>query len=401
VEAYQIWTNIWDGEQYGWERHYRYIALTDGEILSVAAFGSREKAYYRYVSGILTQIAYDTTIPVRITFVSENSGLSQGLSLIAEAITNMADVYASIGFDPKVYLAEGFQKAISDEVKRLFDVIHHKYCSCPSSSAVNTPVDTMAEHCTPFGLAAYIPAPYETSRGTDCHESLDVISWTDWAKQYYYDKFQDWTHCGTLFVINDGDQITKDQWSQGNYNSLLDIAEFERITATGTPWRYGAPVKGEAAESWVTDAKMHHRIGGINERWFYQTLMRNVIIELRAMAKKKAGQVDGTFYSTDRKVLELFLGEFGTTGLGFNINNIVASVRTLLASSAYIEDLDAQNNVELFIASAGFRGLMLKLHNGITQAIRSGMLDKYGNIVNFSLRNEIVQVSSILEFTYG
>ena len=395
---YWVWDAVW-AHDWAWVAHWQYHTPQDGDVIVVRPYGARTTdSWLRFNSALSSweTITPAVSQPYRILFSAELGALSQQDSLLAEVVTNMDAVYADLGFEPKVYLAEAFQRSVSSEVKRLFDVIHHMYCECPPDSpAVVNPSNPVAAQCTPFGIAQHIPSPYRTSKGADCHESLNEISWSDWAKSYYYERFQDWTRCGQLYPV-----LSKDGWSQGDYNRLLDVSEFTRVTAAG-PWRLGAPSKGEAGEQWVTESRMHHRIGGISERWFYQTLMRNVIIELRSIAKRKAQGVNANFYTTDRQVFELFRQEFGSDGSSFNLNNIKEQVANLLGSSAYIEDVDAQSNVESFIASKSFRGLMLKLHNGITQAIRSGMLDQYGNIVNYSLRNEIVQVSSSLEFRYG
>lgn len=396
------WPAGYTHDAYQWKVIYDFTTPQANDVVNIAPSSGQAMRWWVFTGSAWSSVAYDAHAPIRIIFASDTAGLGSNKSLIAEVVTNMKAVYDGLGFDPKVYLVEAFQTAISKEVKRLFDVVHHKYCSCPPDAVPTPPSssDPVAEACTPFGMRDHIYAPYQTDRG-DCHENTNAITWDDWSKSYYRPRYESFTRCGQLFLMNDGNPISKDQWSNGQYNAGLDITEFERVTALGAPWRLGAPPKDEANEAWVTESTMHHRIGGINERWFYQTLMRNVIVELRAIAKKKSESVASSFYTTDRTILDLFLNEFGSDGSAFSLSAIQGQITSLLASSAYIEDVDAVTNVEKFISSKSFRGLMLKLHNGITQSIRSGMIDTDGNITNFSMRNEIVQIKSALEFRYG
>lgn len=379
---------------------YIFSVPSVGTVVSVAPYGSRGVEYVKWDGSSWIPLLYNQYSPLRVRVNTNAQSLIGNTGLIVEAITNMDDVYDALGFTPNVYLVEAIQTAIGKEVRRLFDVIHHKYCSCVENvgESINQNDEIkkiIIDTCVPFGMREQIPAPYLVPRSSDCHESLKSINWETWGKSKYFDLYQEWVRCGQIFPLS------KDEWSSGLYNTELDINDFERVTALGSVWRLNAPPKEEANERWVIEEVLHHRIGGITERWFYNTLMRNIIIELRLLAKRKSSEVNPEFFTVDREIMRLFLSEFGSDGSNFNLNNIKNRVAELLKSSAFIEDINAVDNVERFIKSKSFRGIMLKLHNGLVKAIRSGMLDKYGNIVNYSIRNEIVQIKCEIQFKYG
>lgn len=94
------------------------------------------------------------------------------------------------------------------------------------------------------------------------------------------------------------------------------------------------------SSDWVVDQKAHYRYGGISERTFYFELMKNIWEELGAPQA-------GGFRNSD-----------------------------------------------------SFKTLMYKLNNTLKLAIRNGMLDGQGNITNYSLRNELVQVIIQTNFKY-
>lgn len=318
-------------------------------------------------------------------------------STMIEIVTNFADVYDELGFQPKYYLIEGFREAIRKEVQRLFDIVLQKECSCPTVT-VSEPVDSTQlvswyGKCVPLSVAKDF-MPRETTDDGPCRQVTERINWYSYYGNEYIrshaSEYEDWTHCRQLSVL------TTDEILSGAGNSGLDIAQFTKVVAAQYPWKDGAPT----TNGWATEIKIHHRIGGITERWFWTVLARNIVIELRRIANYRNKQVQNDFYTTDRDILGLFLGEFGTTGDSFNLSHIQDQVASLLQSQAYIEDLDAISNTEKFISSKSIRGLLKKLHNGMSQSIRNGMLDMYGNIVNYSLPNEIVQVKSRVTIKY-
>jgi len=68
------------------------------------------------------------------------------------------------------------------------------------------------------------------------------------------------------------------------------------------------------------------------------------------------------------------------------------------ADTSVTVDADASINIENFLKSNAFVNIIIKLKNGFSQGIRSSMLDKYGNIMNFSLPNEVAHLTSKLVF---
>lgn len=334
----------------------------------------------------------NTTITLNI--VSETLLDTTVNNISVDIITNMDAIMEDLGFCPKGYLMEGFVNTIQNTIQSFFDIIVCKKCAeCPTDIA---PIVALPEgldlKCKPLNVQNDIDSSDITT--ADCINPSDVITWSDYYKATHTSEYQSWSHC------KDIEMLSQDDMYQGKFNSNLDIAKFESISLPKYPWRQNAPDKGEFEEAWVTETKSHYRIGGINERWFYTVFMRDVIIELRRLANKKAGRVDNDFYTNDRQILDTFLAEFGRDGETFDINNIRDTIISRLNSSAYIHDVTALDNVEKFIASDSFRGLMFKLHNGLVESIRSSMLDMDGNIVNYTLRNEMAQLRSKLVFRY-
>lgn len=358
---------------------------------------TEEYAYYQF-NGItwveIPEVPYVYTIKIDTSEIGPLDPSSS--STMIEVATNFHEVCDALGFQPKYYLIEGFREAIRKEVQRLFDIVLCKECtSCPTTGTTGTGTTQLDWYgkCVPL-VAARDFMPRTVNDAGPCRQVHERMDWNTYYGSRYKaehpDEFIQWTRCDRLQVL------TAEELLQGKGNSGLDIAQFTKVVAAQYPWKDGAPT----TNGWVTDIKLHHRIGGITERWFWTVLARNVIIELRRIANYRAGQVQPDFYTTDRTILDLFLGEFGTDGSGFNINDIKARVIELLSSEAYVEDLSAIANTENFISSRSIRGLLVKLHNGMTESIRNGMLDADGNIVNYSLRNEIVQVTSRLTIRY-
>lgn len=329
-----------------------------------------------------------------LTIVSETLLDTEVQNVSVDIITNMEEVMEDLGFCPKGYLIEGFVNTIQNTIQQFFDIVACKKCTeCPDEVVpLITPPENLELRCKPLDVQDDIVA--DAVVVSDCQNPSDVITWDEYYKATHPQQYKNWSRCQEIELL------TQDEMYQGKFNSNLNIAKFESISLPKYPWRQNAPDKGEFDEAWVTETKSHYRIGGIHERWFYTVFMRDVIIELRRLANKKAGRVDNDFYTNDRQILDTFLQEFGADGSSFNIDNIKETIIDRLNSSAYVEDVTALKNVENFLQSNSFKGLMFKLHNGFTETIRSSMLDKEGNIVNYTLRNEIVQLRSNLVFRY-
>ena len=197
-------------------------------------------------------------------------------------------------------------------------------------------------------------------------------------------------------------------YEQRNY----DIAEYFNVVVP-------PQVLACWTDEFSLEKKIHHRIR-VTERWFYETLVYRIVNELR---------FDAYFTSLkDASALNTFKEELLVKVASF-YENYKSDIHTAQVSNQYLADneendmleelavnmsndifgtfsnntlnptdYDATNNIEKFLNSNAFLNIILKLKQGFSQGIRSSMMDKYGNIVNYSLPNEIAQITSKLVF---
>lgn len=314
-----------------------------------------------------------------------------------------------MGFCPERYIVDAIERALKSIYTELHGVMVCSLCSTPEkvdadlSSTIDKP--HICEGCR---------CSYESHFATETIEGgLEAKTERIW-KSILTDIVTDGSKKTYGSVYNREDVFKGLTEPQKHY----DIAEYFNVVV---PQALLACWDGEFS----LEKKIHHRIG-VSERWFYETLIKRIVNELRfyayfnsqtennainlaqvemiakvlnamansetafaraieyqAMGEALSTGDDTTQYNTDLK----------TIGLTF-VNNL----KSIFDRSANVKPLEMTPNVEKFLTSNTFIQIIYKLHQGFSQAIRSSMLDKYGNIMNYSLPNEIAQITSRLVF---
>lgn len=312
--------------------------------------------------------------------------------------TSSIDGTTAVSFCPKTYLIDAFVNLFEGELQKLFEVFVAKECGdCPEHFDGYTESVVYAkalEDCKPLQLQYTLNEVDGAVDSTKCYpsDSLKVVTWDEYYKARYWREYQGFTRCNKLSLL------TQDEMYQGKYSDSLDISEFSSIVLPRQVFKPYLPARADFGGDWVTEVKMHHRISGISERWFMQTIIRGYIMELMRIVNRKHDNVSDDFLDVGKNILDIFLREFGHDGYSFDVTRIRMDVMALLAKRARLEDLDAESNAIAWLSSNAFLDLVQRLRNTLKVAIKSGMLDKHGNIVNFTMGTEIVALRCRMDY---
>lgn len=312
-----------------------------------------------------------------------------------------------LGFCPETYITDGIERALKSIYAELNGVI---ICAlCGDKEPITAPIVSnqvvVCESCR---------CSHESALSTDT--LTDTVFTPERTLDYSVAIINDAVKSkgvGTSQPLygsryNQEDVFKGNTYEQRNY----DIAEYFNVVV---PPQVLACWEGEFS----LEKKIHHRIR-VTERWFYETLVYRIVNELRFdayfLSLDDANELNtfkeellvkvASFYENYKSDIHdaqthnpyLANNEENATleELAVNMSNDVFGgfSNNTLNPTAY----DATNNIEKFLNSNAFLNIILKLKQGFSQGIRSSMMDKYGNIVNYSLPNEIAQITSKLVF---
>ena len=311
----------------------------------------------------------------------------------------------SMGYCPEKYIADGIKRALKSIYAELNGVMVCSVCNTPTNTGVVTLEDNsvvkVCEGCKCSYEAHFSDSNYLTA-SQDFQNKSDQI-WKILAKDTVV------AGAKTYGSVYDQEAVFRGQTEpQKSY----DLAEYFNVV-----------VPSSLLSCWdkefSLEKKIHHRIG-VSERWFYEVLVKRIVNELR---------FDAFFNSMDTlnpmnqiqidivtKAIGLFLSNSNEMdlassldGTGLGGTELTSAFQTLGQSffnsfkdiytqRATVQDTNMVPNVENFLNSNAFMNIIYKLHQGFSEGIRSAMMDTYGNIVNYSLPNEIAQISSNLKF---
>ena len=151
-----------------------------------------------------------------------------------------------------------------------------------------------------------------------------------------------WLDAGGFAQIEDrGDSFAR---TTAMDTGLIVNEVLETSAGTLSGGSAGIAINNFDSNKYVYQDKVHYIAGNISEKTFYQNLMKGIY-----------------------------------DGLGTSL-------------------LDVDGGI--WRDSQYFKNVMFKLHNDFLPAIRTGMIDKEGDITNYSLNNEIVQIEIVLNYVF-
>lgn len=313
----------------------------------------------------------------------------------------------SMGYCPEKYIADGIKRALKSVYAELHGVTVCALCNTPSVSATasvtleDTSVVKVCNGCKCSYESHFADTSYLTAQ-QDFKNKQDQI-WKILAKDTVVASTKQY---GSVY---DQEAMYR---GQTEIQKAYDIAEYFNVV-----------VPSSLLSCWdkefSLEKKIHHRIG-VNERWFYEVLVKRIVNELRFDAFFNSVDIQSTLNQFHIDVVTKALGVFMTNssemdlaesfdGTGLGGTELTSAFRTigesfynsfksLYTMKASVSNSNMVPNVENFLNSRAFMNVIYKLHQGFSEGIRSAMMDTYGNVVNYSLPNEIAQFSSNLKF---
>lgn len=330
-----------------------------------------------------------------------------------------------LGFCPEKYITN----AITNALKKLYMELHG-ITLCGSCNDITT-----YEVVNSYGTCkscACSPSTYMNKYGTDETNADSFVTTSDAMSTLISQQNQ-------LNANYQNKSWSSEQLQKGeaDFQESFDLKEFFGITVPRdvlVMWN-DEMAKATQLEPFYLEKKIHQRIS-VTERWFYERLVTSIIEELRKNyldvdgGKYKVFNKDGSgnIVPTQSVTKNMIDDEFDAFKKFLEFWNSSKSVLADLPNLALATDADktaaytkatalysqmkpvledvyrsvsqtaSKENIESFMNSNAFLNIIFKLHQAFSEGIRSCMMDKYGNIVKYSMPNEIVQMTSKLVF---
>lgn len=300
---------------------------------------------------------------------------SENLSLSAAVLDSNYSPYTSL---PSSYLNIFIKEVVADEINEQLNL--------PSTSNISIVYDKLARRSQVTVRPVYVtPIINEFDLvGTVKLKKLSNLNYIkNTINNALYDYFNKNADFDTPLYISKVSEIIN-----SNPNVVYSNVSFIPYDVSGTLFDYN-PTSGTVTD---TDVSAWSPVGGESTSAIEDIYVSNITDYAASFM---------SFESTESKyIFDYYLNKNIDKSWYSNITE--RNFYNVLCKGIY-DDLNAltggsSNN---FANSTGFENTIVKLHNTFDYAIKWGMMDENGNIVNFSLSNQIVKIRVNLTYLYN